>query len=154
MLYSLLFFMGLQVKNFDDLTLRELYEILKLRFNVFIVEQNSIYDEYDDVDYKAIHVFQMSRKKCVAYARVYMKSRTKASLGRIVLSKSMRRGGVGKKLVQHAIDVIKSNFSAAEVEIGAQEYLVDFYKSFGFEVCSDAYDDGGVPHVDMVLDLG
>lgn len=141
------------IKNFQDLTLEELYEILKLRSEVFVIEQRCMYQDLDDIDYKAIHIFQMNKEKCIAYARVYQKTRTVASFGRVALVKNNRGGGVGKALVEQAIELIKRTYNPNQIKIGAQVYLIKFYQNLGFEISSNEYDDEGIPHIDMRLRL-
>lgn len=126
---------------------------MKLRFDVFVVEQNSIYDEYDNKDYNALHFFMEDNNDVISYLRVYKKSETKAYLGRVAISKDYRKQGIGKKIVQEAIDHIKSKWKVIKILIGAQEYLKNFYESYGFKQVSDVYDDCGVPHIDMILDV-
>lgn len=145
-------FMNIRIKSFDELTLDQLYKILKLRFDVFVSEQNSIYDEYDNKDYDAIHFFIEDKESVVGYLRLYKKSLSVVSLGRIVVHKDYRKKGLGRKLVQEAINYSKSNLKVGEIQISAQFYLKEFYEEFGFKATSEAYHDGGVLHIDMVLD--
>lgn len=143
--------MDIQIKKFNELTLEQLYKILKLRFEVFVSEQNSIYDEYDNKDYAAIHFFIENKQEVIGYLRLYKKSSTSVSFGRIVVNKDYRKKGLGRKLVQEAINYSKSNLNVGDIQISAQYYLKEFYEEFGFEATSEAYDDGGVLHIDMVL---
>ncbi len=145
--------MKIEIKQFKELTLEQLYKILKLRFDVFVAEQNSIYDEYDNKDYEAIHLFIEEEDKIIAYLRIYKKSEAIASFGRVVVHKDYRKKGLGREIVQKAVEYIKSDMKVDKVEIEAQYYLKDFYKSFGFKQTSEVYDDGGVPHIDMELNM-
>lgn len=145
--------MEINVKKFNELSLEQLYKILKLRFDVFVAEQNSIYDEYDSEDYEAVHFFIEKEDKVIAYVRVYKKSEGVVSLGRVAVHKDYRKKGLGRKIVQEAIDYVKSDTKVNKIKIGAQEYLKDFYLSYGFKQTSEAYDDDGVLHVDMELSL-
>lgn len=145
--------MKIIIKKFKDLTLEQLYKILKLRFDVFVVEQNSIYDEYDNEDYRAIHFFIENKNEVIAYLRVYKKSKLIASLGRVVIHKDYRSKGLVRRIVQKAIDYVSSNLEVSKIKIGAQDYLKKFYESYGFKQESYVYDDGGVPHIDMILDV-
>jgi ElaA protein len=139
------------VKPFTELTLEQLYKILKLRYDVFVVEQKSIYDEFDEKDYHAIHIFYEDKKDIVAYTRLFKKSNKVAALGRVVVNTKFRKKGLGRKVVQEGIAYIKTVWKIKKIEIGAQVYLKSFYESFGFKQSSDVYDDCGVPHIDMVL---
>lgn len=143
--------MNIKIKRFNELTLEQLYKILKLRFDVFVSEQNSIYDEYDNKDYDAIHFFIEDKERVVGYLRLYKKSPSAVSLGRIVVHKDYRKKGLGRKLVQEAINYVKSTLKVEKIQISAQYYLKDFYEEFGFKTTSEAYDDGGVIHIDMNL---
>ncbi|MBN1501981.1 GNAT family N-acetyltransferase [Candidatus Woesearchaeota archaeon] len=145
--------MNFTTKKFSELTLEQLYKILKLRYGVFVREQQSIYDEFDEMDYNAIHIFLEEKKKIVAYLRVYKKSDKTACLGRAAVDKEHRKKGIGKEIVKHGLNYIKNNFKAEKTEISAQDYLQKFYESFGFKRISDVYDDCGVEHIDMVLEL-
>ena len=145
--------MKLNVKIFKDLTLEQLYKILKLRYDIFVVEQKSIYNEFDEKDYDAVHIFLQEKKDVIAYMRIYKKSKKIASIGRVVVDLKFRKKGLGRKVVKEGIDYIKSKWKVDKIEISAQEYLKKFYESFGFKQVSDVYDDCGVAHIDMVLDI-
>ncbi|HQF36273.1 MAG TPA: GNAT family N-acetyltransferase [Candidatus Dojkabacteria bacterium] len=145
--------MEIEVKKFSELTLEQLYKILKLRFDVFVSEQKSFYDEYDNKDYDAIHFFIEDKQMVVGYLRLYRKTSLSVSLGRIVVQKEYRKMGVGRKLVQEGINYAKSNLKVDKIDISAQYYLKDFYESFGFKSTSEPYDDGGVIHIDMTLEV-
>jgi len=129
--------MEIEVKKFSELTLEQLYKILKLRFDVFVSEQKSFYDEYDNKDYDAIHFFIEDKQMVVGYLRLYRKTSLSVSLGRIVVQKEYRKMGVGRKLVQEGINYAKSNLKVDKIDISAQYYLKDFYESFGFKSTSE-----------------
>ena len=145
--------MKLNIRFFNELTLEQLYEILKLRFDAFVIEQKSIYDEFDRRDYEAIHIFFQDKNEIMAYLRIYKKSDKIASIGRLVVVAKLRKQGLGKKIVKAGIDCIKDKWNADKIEIGAQAYLKKFYGDFGFIQTSDVYDDCGVPHISMELKL-
>lgn len=145
--------MEIIIKQFEELELKELYDILKLRFDVFVLEQKSIYDEYDTIDFNSIHFFIKENDKIVAYARLYEKIENIAAIGRVVVHQNQRKKGVGKVLFKSVIEYTKQRESFDWIQIEAQEYLSEFYKSFGFEQTSDTYDDGGVLHIDMELKI-
>ncbi|MBU0757548.1 MAG: GNAT family N-acetyltransferase [Nanoarchaeota archaeon] len=145
--------MNFTIKSFNELTLTELYQILKLRFDVFVIEQNSIYNEFDDIDYKAVHMFAQNKGKVIAYIRIYEKSKNTAVLGRIVIDEKHRGTGLGKIMIQKGIAFVKNEMKLKKINICAQEHLKGFYSDYGFRQVSDAYDDGGIQHIDMVLNL-
>ena len=145
--------MKLNVKFFSELTNEQLYRILKLRYDIFVLEQKSIYDEYDGKDYDAVHIFLQEKKEVLAYLRIYKKSNKVASIGRVVVDQRFRKQGLGRKLMNEGINYIKSNWKTDRLEIGAQEYLKKFYESFGFKPTSQPYDDCGVSHIDMEMKL-
>lgn len=145
--------MEISIKQFEELSNRELYQILKLRFDVFIIEQRCVYPEYDDIDYDAIHFFMVDNNEVSAYLRVYQKADDVMGIGRVVISQSQRKKGLGQVIMQKAIDYIKNNLEAKQIKISAQLYIQMFYESLGFKQVSDVYDDAGIDHIDMILDL-
>lgn len=145
--------MRLKIKEFDDLTLKQLYEILRLRFNVFIVDQNSIYNEYDQLDYLATHIFIEEQNQIIAYLRVFRKTKQEVRFGRVAVHKEYREKKLGKKIIGKCIEIVKSKWEAQRIVISAQDYLKTFYESYGFVKSSEIYDDGGVPHIDMTLKI-
>lgn len=146
--------MDIQIKRFDELSLAQLYSILQLRYNVFIFEQQSIFDEYDNKDQVSLHLFVEEHDAVVGYLRLYPESGKKYVIGRVCVRKDYRKKGLGRELVQKAVEYATSQKSVDTIALSAQEYLVDFYRTFGFRAISDAYDDAGVPHVDMVMEVG
>lgn len=145
--------MDIIIKQFEELELSELYYILKLRFDIFVLEQQSIYDEFDTIDFIATHLFIKQNDDIIAYLRLYNKSNEIASFGRVAVHKNYRKKGISKLLISNTIEYIKEKNNISKVEIEAQEYLKEFYNSFGFRQISNAYEDGGVIHIDMELTL-
>ena len=140
-------------KTFDALTNNELYAILQLRFNVFILEQACMAEDLDDYDQLALHLMGVDEDgKVVAYTRIFGpgKKYEQAAFGRVLTAKSVRGSGVGKELMQRTLEVIKEHFGEVPVKISAQSYLLRFYNSLGFEQVSEEYDDHGIPHIDMI----
>ena len=140
------------VKHFKELTIDELYEILKLRAEVFVVEQNCVYQDVDDVDLDAYHVYYKEEGKMVAYLRVVDKDKrlNEVSLGRVISTK--RRVGLGTKLLKKGLAVAKEKFGAGLVKIGAQAYAKPFYEGVGFRQISGEYLEDGIPHIYMLLE--
>lgn len=139
------------LKKFDELTLDELYAILRLRNEVFVVEQNCIYQDLDDKDKDAWHLMCWHDDKLVAYTRLIPAgiSYSEPAIGRVVTSPSVRNTGLGRELMQRSIEYCEKLFGKTSITLGAQLYLKNFYESLGFEVSSDEYLEDGIPHLDM-----
>lgn len=138
------------VKTFEELTVNELYEILKLRSEVFVVEQNCVYQDLDDVDQEAYHVYLKDEGKIVAYLRVVDKGKRldEVSLGRVISLR--RRRGLGTALMRAGIEVAKEKFGVKTIKIGAQAYAKPFYEGCGFQQISGEYLEDGIPHIYML----
>ena len=139
-------------KYFNDLTPPELYAIIKLRNEVFVVEQNCVFQDADDKDQKCYHLMGTVRNKLAAYARLVPAgvSYEYIAIGRIVTSPQFRSKGAGKALLIEAIKQCNLLFGEQTIKIGAQLYLKNFYESFGFRQTSDVYDEDGIPHIEMI----
>ena len=145
--------MRLWVKKFDELTTDELYQILKLRVNVFVVEQCCPYPELDDCDQKAVHVWLEDEDGIEACLRILdrnIKSEW-VTIGRVIAVK--RRAGLGTRILQAGIRVAKECFEAESVYLEAQTYARAFYEKQGFRVISEEFLEDGIAHVKMLLDL-
>ena len=139
------------VKKFSELTNYELYEILKLRSLVFVVEQNCVYLDADSVDLDAYHVYIKDGDEIVAYLRVIDKGARleEVSIGRVISLR--RREGLGTKIMLEGIKVAKEKFGAKVIKIGAQAYAVPFYEQVGFKKIENGeYIEDGQPHVYML----
>jgi ElaA protein len=141
------------VKQFQELTLDELYEIIQIRSAVFVVEQNCVYQDLDNVDKDAYHVFLRDEGRIIGYARVVGKGKRldEVSVGRVISLK--RRCGVGSALMRLALLTAKEKFFADKVMVGAQVYAIPFYESVGFRVISQEYLEDGIPHVYMLCEV-
>lgn len=141
-----------KLKQFNDLTPGELYNILQLRNEVFIVEQNCPYQDMDNKDIHAHHLMGMKGEKLLAYARLLAPgiSYSESSIGRVVSSPSARKTGMGKKLMQESIEQVRNLFHTDIIRIGAQLYLQKFYESFGFQKDSEIYLEDNIPHILML----
>lgn len=141
-----------QVKTFDQLTTLELFTILKERVTVFVVEQNCPYQEIDDLDKEALHLFKLdSQDQVLAYCRL-IPTASQVKLGRVLVSQEARKSGLGRELVAQALTVCQDKFPDMPVFAQAQTYLQDFYASFGFKAISQSYLEDNIPHIDMLLD--
>ena len=143
------------LKRFDELTPYQLYAILQLRNEVFVVEQNCVFQDADDKDQNSYHLMGYLDNKLVAYTRLVPAglSYEQASIGRVVTSPSVRRSGAGKLLMQQSIDSLYSLFGKVPIRIGAQLYLQHFYESFGFQRISDIYLEDGIEHIYMLKEV-
>jgi ElaA protein len=143
--------MNLEIKKFDELTGREVYEILRVRSEVFVVEQDCVYNDEDGKDLEAVHILIKEEGKISAYLRVLKAgvSYKNPSLGRVLVSHEARKRGLARKIVCAGIDYIINNWDEEKITIGAQDYLRKFYESLGFEAVSEVYSEDGIPHVDM-----
>ncbi|MEX0813303.1 MAG: GNAT family N-acetyltransferase [Chitinophagales bacterium] len=137
---------------FEQLNNTQLYKIIQLREKVFVVEQNCPYLDTDDKDFQAKHLMAWNNNQLVAYARLLPPgiSYKDASIGRFVTAISVRRSGVGKMLMQKCLEQMQVDFPGQSIRISAQEYLRDFYGSFGFAKQGEAYLEDGIPHVEML----
>lgn len=140
-----------KIKRFKELSLNELYSVLQLRSEVFVVEQNCVYQDIDGKDEKALHVIGYYNDKIVAYTRIFDKGYyfDETSIGRVVVSPKYRDKKWGYQLMQVSIDAIKEYFEDTKITISAQQYLTKFYQSLGFVQTSEVYLEDDIPHVQM-----
>lgn len=141
-----------QIKPFKTLSADELYQILRLRSEVFIVEQNCVYQDIDGKDYKALHLIGTCDGKIVAYARLF-KSRDyfdNASIGRVVIDANYRDKKWGHDMMREAVSGIKGHFGESQITISAQLYLKKFYESHGFVAIGETYLEDDIPHIEML----
>ena len=139
----------LHKKSFRQLTTDELYELLRVRSEVFVVEQNCVYQDLDGDDQEAIHLWLTLGDKTVALARVCPAGThmTEISIGRVITTE--RGKGYGKQIMLHAIDAAIEHFGATLIDIEAQEYAKGFYEGVGFKQSSDTFMLDGIPHIKM-----
>jgi ElaA protein len=144
--------MDIQTKSFQDLTNQELYQILQLRTEVFVVEQDCVYQDMDGKDIKALHVIGTKKNEIIAYTRIFKPGdyMDHASIGRVVVSKSGRQGGYGKEIMLASIKAIKDNFNATIIHLSAQTYLQKFYNELDFTAVGETYLEDDIPHILMV----
>lgn len=144
--------MDITTKTFDELSTIELYQILQLRSEVFVVEQDCAYQDVDGKDEKALHVIGNKKGKVVAYTRVFGPGDyfENVSIGRVVVAKEERKYGLGKIIMIASIDIIGIKFPNSTIELSAQTYLLKFYNELGFVVEGEEYLEDGIPHIRMV----
>ncbi|MHA7056895.1 GNAT family N-acetyltransferase [Aquimarina sp. M1] len=141
-----------KIKCFNELELIELYKILRLRAEVFVVEQDCIFQDIDDKDQKALHVIGHKNNEIVAYTRIFNTGDyfKKASIGRVVVSKDQRKYGYGHDLITKSVEAIKDHFGTDQIKISAQCYLKRFYEKHNFKQTGDEYLEDGIPHISMI----
>ncbi len=144
--------MDFYIKSFSELNTNELYQILQLRAEVFVVEQDCVYQDVDGKDQKSLHVFGTINNKIIAYTRIfkpgdYFKN---ASIGRVVVVASERKFGFGHDVMKASILAIKNYFKEDIITISAQVYLKKFYESHGFYQVGKDYLEDGIPHIEML----
>lgn len=141
------------LKKFEDLSVNELYAIIQLRNEVFVVEQNCVYQDADDKDQKSLHLCGWDENNLAAYTRIIPQgiSYAEASIGRVVTAPTYRITGAGLELMNTSIRLTLEIFNCTEIKIGAQVYLTKFYQSLGFKQSSDEYLEDGIPHIEMIF---
>jgi ElaA protein len=142
-----------KTKPFNELSTKELYDLLKLRCDVFIVEQNCVYPDIDGKDQKAVHVLGYYNDELVAYSRLFDAGHyfENASLGRVIVAQKYRDRKWGNNLMIEAITAIKKYYNKTQITISAQLYLQKFYESHGFKATSESYLEDDIPHIEMKI---
>ncbi|MBT8185131.1 MAG: GNAT family N-acetyltransferase [Eudoraea sp.] len=143
--------MKVEVKDFKELTTEELYKILQLRAEVFVVEQNCAYQDLDGKDGKALHIIGTKDKEVVAYTRVFAPgdNHDQASIGRVVVKNDQRTYGYGRQIMLASIRAIQENFQTSKIQLSAQSYLRKFYNDLDFSEVGEEYLEDGIPHILM-----
>lgn len=137
------------VKNYNELELDELEQILGLRQDIFILEQESFFRDIDGEDKDALHIFKKTDSDIRAYCR--MEVSDKVLISRVVVNPKYRGNGKGRELFQQGVDYARKQYPEKQIQIVAMSYLLEFYESYGFKVISDEYDIAGHDHIDMAL---
>ena len=148
--------MNTVIKKFSELSTEEIYNILKLRSEVFVVEQNCVYQDIDEKDKKATHLFIEKNNDIIAYTRIFKKGdyyEENPSIGRVVVSKKDRGKNLGKEIMLNSIEFIKKELEGRKIELSAQKYLDKFYKDLDFYSEGEDYLEDGIPHQRMFYDL-
>lgn len=145
------------IKKFQELSNLEVYKILRIRSEVFVVEQECVYQDIDNKDLDAYHCFiEDDQKEIIAYVRLLKRGVSYpdgCSIGRVLVNLSYRRKGYASRLMNTVIDFAIDEFKEDRIVISAQRYLIDFYASFGFIPTGEGYLEDGIPHIKMVLNL-
>jgi ElaA protein len=142
----------IKVKSFEELTKHELYDVLQLRSDVFVVEQDCVYQDLDGKDEKALHVIGLKEDKIVAYTRIFKPGFyfDEASIGRVVVAKNQRQYKYGYEIMNASVKAIKNKFNQTLIKISAQCYLKNFYNNVGFKEVGEQYLEDGIPHIAMI----
>lgn len=143
------------IKSFSELSTTELYKILQLRSEVFVVEQDCVYQDIDFKDQKSLHVIGLKNDKIIAYTRIFKSGDyfEKASIGRVVVAENERINKYGYQIMAASIEAISTIFNETEIKISAQKYLKKFYESLGFNMIGEEYLEDGIPHIAMIKNL-
>jgi ElaA protein len=145
--------MKIAVKTFPELSIQELYDVLQLRSEVFVVEQNCVYQDIDGKDQKAVHVLGVKEGSLVAYTRIFKAGDyfKEAAIGRVVVKMTVRKLGYGHEIMKASVAAIYNNYKTKHIRLSAQTYLIDFYNKHGFVAEGDTYLEDGIPHINMVF---
>lgn len=140
-----------RAEYFDSLSTRELYEILRARAEIFVVEQNCVYQDLDGKDYESLHVFYEEDGQVIAYLRAFFRDAETVQMGRVL---TLRHGaGLGGRLLRDGIEQVRALMKPARIYIEAQCYAIGFYEREGFRICSEEFLEDGIPHVQMMLEM-
>ena len=142
-------------KTFSELDTEDLYQILRLRSEVFVVEQDCVYQDIDNKDQNAIHLYYIENDQIVAYTRIFKAGDyyENPCIGRVVVSKKNRGKDLGKKIMIDSMEYIKQNIKGEKIELSAQKYLDKFYKDLGFYKIGEDYLEDGIPHQRMIKEI-
>ena len=144
--------MKILIKRFQELSLIELYELLQLRSEVFVVEQDCVYKDIDGKDEKPLHILGIKQNKIIAYTRCFNAGDyfKEASIGRVVVKNSERKYNYGNEIMKVSIEAIKTHYKTEIIKISAQVYLQKFYNQLGFKNIGEEYLEDGIPHIAMI----
>ena len=142
-------------KTFSELDTEDLYQILRIRSEVFVVEQDCVYQDIDNKDQNAIHLYYKENDQIVAYTRIFKAGDyyENPCIGRVVVSKKNRGNDLGKKIMIDSMEYIKQNIKGEKIELSAQKYLDKFYKDLGFYKIGEDYLEDGIPHQRMIKEI-
>jgi ElaA protein len=142
----------IKIKTFNELNIKELYNILQLRSEVFVVEQDCVYQDLDGKDEKALHIIGFKNNKVVAYTRVFKPGDyfEYASIGRVVVDQNEREHKYGYDIMKASVEAIKTHYNETKIKISAQTYLKRFYNNLDFFEVGEEYLEDGIPHIGMM----
>ncbi|MGB1308060.1 MAG: GNAT family N-acetyltransferase [Oceanihabitans sp.] len=142
----------IETKTFKELNTQELYSLLQLRSEVFVVEQDCVYQDIDGKDQNALHVIGYKNNKIIAYTRIFKPGFyfNEASIGRVVVAKNQRKYKYGYAIMEASINAVSSYYKETTIKISAQCYLINFYNNLGFKEIGETYLEDGIPHIAML----
>ena len=142
----------IKVKTFSELSNKELYDLLQLRSEVFVVEQECVYQDIDGKDQQALHVIGIKNNKVVAYTRIFKPGDyfNETSIGRVVVKEEERTNNYGRDIMKESIKAVKERFNETRIKVSAQSYLLKFYNNLGFKEVGEEYLEDGIPHRSMI----
>lgn len=145
--------MEITVKTFKELTIHDLHDLLQLRSEVFVVEQDCVYQDIDGKDKKALHIIGTKEGKVVAYTRCFAPGIyfEEAAIGRVVVDLNERKYGYGHDVMKASLVAIKKRYNTKRIKLSAQTYLIKFYESHGFQTTGEGYLEDGIPHIAMII---
>lgn len=144
--------MKISIKSFEELSLQELYDLLQLRSEIFVVEQNCVYQDIDGKDQQALHILGYKENSLVGYTRcfppgIYFKE---PAIGRVLVRKTERMNSYGHLILKASINALEERFPNTSIKLSAQTYLTSFYESHGFKQVGEGYLEDGIPHIAML----
>lgn len=144
--------MEVSIKTFFELTIHELHDLLQLRSQVFVVEQDCVYQDIDGKDHKALHIIGWLNTKVIAYTRCFAPGLyfPQAAIGRVVVDEKYRKDGYGHIIMKASIKAIETHYKTETIKLSAQTYLEHFYKTHGFKTTGTEYLEDGIPHIAMI----
>lgn len=144
--------LNIKRRSFNELSLNELYDMLRLRTEVFVVEQNCVYQDMDGKDENALHILGSKNGKLVAYSRIFPPGEyfEEPAIGRILVRKSERKNSYGHEILEASMKAIAEYYDAPVIKLSAQTYLTKFYEAHGFEQIGKGYMEDGIPHIAML----
>ena len=144
--------MEIKIKSFEELSTSELYEILRERTAIFVVEQECPYQEVDNKDQFALHVMGIEDNRLIAYSRIFKPGDygPEASIGRVLVAIPHRNRGLGQEIMKASLEAVKTHLNTDTVVVSAQRYLESFYEDLGFETIGEPYLEDGIPHIKMI----
>lgn len=144
--------MQIKIVTFEELSLNELYKVLQLRSEVFVVEQDCVYQDIDGKDQKALHVLGLVKDELVAYTRIFPPGFyfEEAAIGRVVVKEKFRKNSFGHEILKASVKAIEEKIHTGRIKLSAQTYLTSFYESHGFHQIGEGYLEDGIPHIAMI----
>ena len=139
------------VKKFHEIDIKTMHNIFLIRAEVFIVEQQCVYQDIDGKDTNSIHIIGKKKEEIIAYSRVINLNNGFCSIGRVLVKRDLRKKGLGIKLMKKSIEQATKEYYSRKIKISAQGYLKNFYTNLGFKHTGKSYLEDGIPHIEMIF---